>query len=302
MNHGPSAGRMQPIFRFAPSPNGYLHRGHAYSALLNAELAARWGGRFLLRIEDIDVTRCRPHFEEAIYEDLAWLGLRWESPVLRQSAEVAIYAAALARLNDMGLLYPCTASRQEIAAVVAARETASGRPWPRDPDGAPRHPGLVPALDPADAEALVAAGEPVAWRLDMARALATLADAPLTLCRFDLDGLEEDVAADPARWGDVVLARKDIGTSYHLAVVVDDARQGVTHVVRGRDLEAATDLHRLLQLLLDLPAPRYLHHALVCDPAGEKLAKSRRSEPLRELRARGVTAEELRRALGFPPE
>ncbi|MFC7398573.1 tRNA glutamyl-Q(34) synthetase GluQRS [Chelatococcus sp. GCM10030263] len=300
MNHGPSAGRMQPIFRFAPSPNGYLHRGHAYSALLNAELAAGWGGRFLLRIEDIDATRCRPHFEEAIYEDLAWLGLRWETPVLLQSAEGAVYAATLARLKEMRLLYPCAASRQDIAAAVAAREAATGRSWPRDPDGAPRHPGLVPALDPAEAEARIAAGEPVAWRLDMARALA-MAGAVLTWRRFDPAGHEEDVVADPARWGDVVLARKDIGTSYHLAVVVDDARQGVTHVVRGGDLESATDLHRLLQVLLDLPAPRYHHHALVSDPVGKKLAKSRRSEPLRDLRARGVTADALRRALGFAP-
>jgi glutamyl-Q tRNA(Asp) synthetase len=292
---------MQPVFRFAPSPNGYLHRGHAYSALLNAELAARSGGRFLLRIEDIDITRCRPQFEAAIYEDLAWLGLSWEQPVLRQSVEGDVYAAALARLREMGLLYACAASRQEIAATVAAREAATGQPWPRDPDGAPRHPGLVPALDPAEAEARMGAGEPVAWRLDMARALATVGGGPLTWRRFHPVGHEENVVADPARWGNVVLARKDIGTSYHLAVVVDDGRQGVTHVVRGRDLEASTDLHRLIQALLDLPAPHYLHHPLVSDPAGEKLAKSRRSEPLRDLRAEGLAAEELRCSLGFAP-
>jgi glutamyl-Q tRNA(Asp) synthetase len=290
---------MQPVFRFAPSPNGYLHRGHAYSALLNGDFAARWNGRFLLRIEDIDVTRCRPQFEQGIYEDLAWLGLGWETPVLRQSEEGAVYAAALMQLKQMGLLYPCSASRQEIAAAVTAREAATGRPWPRDPDGAPRHPGLVARLDPEEADVRRMAGEPVAWRLDMACALAVAA-GPLTWRRFDRDGREEDVAADPAPWGDVVLARKDIGTSYHLAVVVDDARQGVTHVVRGQDLEAATDLHRLLQALLGLPVPRYHHHRLISTPAGDKLAKSRGSEPLRDLRARGMTAEELCRDLGFP--
>lgn len=297
---------IQPVLRFAPSPNGYLHLGHAYSALINAALAARWDGRWLLRIEDIDTTRCRPEFEAAIGEDLAWLGLSWPKPVLRQSTEGAAYRAALARLAAMGLIYPCAASRQEIAAAVARHAAATGGIWPSDPDGAPRHPGLVRRLSPAEAEALRASGEPVAWRLDMQKALATVAATgaghagPLSWTRFSEAGVEQKVIARPEQWGDVVLARKDIGTSYHLAVVVDDARQGVTHVVRGMDLEAATDLHCLLQALLALPTPRYLHHGLIQAPTGEKLAKSRGSEPLRDLRARGITPGELRARLGFP--
>lgn len=291
----------KPVFRFAPSPNGRLHLGHAYSALLNDALARRFGGRFLLRIEDIDITRCRPEYERAIYEDLAWLGLDWEKPARRQSEHFADYRAAFQALKGRGLAYPCFCSRKEIGDRGAALETESGRPWPRDPDGAPIYPGSCRGLSPEEAEGRIARGEPHTWRLDM-RAARNLCPGPHAFARFTLDGETETVEADPWRWGDAVILRKEVPTSYHLSVVVDDALQGVTHVVRGQDLEAATDLHVLLQRLLGLPTPRYHHHGLILDPGGDKLAKSRRSEALHELRERGVTAAEIRERLGFPPQ
>jgi glutamyl-Q tRNA(Asp) synthetase len=286
----------QPVFRFAPSPNGQLHLGHAYSALLNADFAGRWGGRFLLRIEDIDVTRCRPEFEVSVFEDLAWLGLFWERPVRRQSEHFSAYRAAFAPLKGRGLAYPCFCSRGDIARTVAEAERSG--PWPRDPDGAPLYPGTCRHLLSAEAQAHMARGEAHAWRLDMAEALVQ-ASGPHAYRRFDREGATKAVAADPSRWGDAVLVRKEIPTSYHLSVVVDDALQGVTHVVRGTDLEAATDLHVLLQRLLALPTPLYHHHGLVRDPGGDKLAKSARSEGLADLRARGVTAAAIRERLGF---
>ena len=278
---------MPPVFRFAPSPNGYLHLGHAYSALLNAQAAQASHGRFLLRIEDIDITRCRPAFTEAIFEDLAWLGLRWEEPVLRQADNMAAYGYALDRLAGLGLLYPSLASRKEVSEAVAV----AGPTWPRDPDGAPHHPRTLLAED-AD-PARLAAGEPHALRLDMARALALA--PPLSW----QEAGEGQVPADPGRWGDVVLARKEFAASYHIAVVVDDAAQGVSEVIRGSDLYAATGLHRLLQHLLDLPVPRYRHHRLIGDAAGEKLSKSLASKSLRSLRAEGVTAPAIRERLGL---
>jgi len=284
----------QPVFRFAPSPNGRLHLGHAYSALLNADLARRWGGRFLLRIEDIDITRCRPEYEQAVYEDLAWLGLAWEQPVRRQSDHFETYLASFAPVKGRGLAYPCFCSRNDIARAVARQEEA----WPRDPDGAPLYPGTCRGLPAAVAADRIARGVPHAWRLDGTAALRQ-APGPHLYVRFDLDGGTEPVTADPARWGDAVIVRKEIPTSYHLAVVVDDALQGVTHVVRGTDLEAATDLHVLLQALLGLPTPLYHHHALFRDSEGDKLSKSARSESLADLRARGVSAEAIRRQLGF---
>lgn len=291
----------KPVFRFAPSPNGRLHLGHAYSALLNADFARRFGGRFLLRIEDIDITRCRPEFEAAIYDDLAWLGLEWEKPVRRQSEHFADYRAAVRRLQERGVVYPCFCTRKEIAQTIACREAESGRDWPRDPDGAPLYPGTCRAMPRSEAESRIAAGEPHAWRLDMADARKLLS-GPHVFRRLDRDGREEAVTADPWRWGDAVIVRKETPTSYHLSVVVDDALQGVTHVVRGQDLEAATDLHVLLQALLGLPTPRYHHHGLVLDPAGDKLAKSRQSRPLAELRAEGVTPQAIWRQFGFDPQ
>lgn len=284
----------RPVFRFAPSPNGRLHLGHAFSALENERLARALGGRLLLRIEDIDTTRCRPEHEAAIRDDLAWLGIRFEAEVWRQSERFAVYEAAAGRLRARGLLYPCDCSRAEIAAQVAAREAQTGAPHPRDPDGAPLYPGTCRDRSP---EAVLAAGRPVAWRLDMRAAIVAAGAAQpgaLSYRRFDEAGAGERVLADPARWGDAVIVRKEIPTSYHLSVVVDDAAQGVSHVVRGTDLEAATDLHVLLQRLLDLPTPLYHHHALLRDDAGDKLAKSLGAPPLANLRAAGLTPEALR--------
>lgn len=292
---------VEPVLRFAPSPNGRLHLGHALSALTNARFAARLHGRLLLRLEDIDLGRCRPEFERGIHEDLAWLGLHFDGPVRRQSEHFAEYEAALTRLAGMGLLYPCFCSRQQVREAVAELE-AGGAGWPRDPDGAPLYPGCCRNLEAAEVHRRVVAGEPHVLRLRMEEA-AQRAGA-LRYRRFDEDGSEEDgsetwVPAQPLRWGDVVLARKEVPTSYHLSVVVDDALQGVTHVVRGRDLEAATDIHVLLQRLLGLPTPLYHFHRLLLDEEGQKLAKSRGSRSLAELRAAGVSAQEVRRRLGF---
>ncbi len=284
-------GTMPPVFRFAPSPNGYLHLGHALSALLNADMAAAAGGRLLLRIEDIDETRCRPEYEAAIYEDLAWLGMTWEQSVRRQSEHYDDYRAALARLEAMGLVYPSFESRAEVVALVAAR--AALAPWPRDPDGAPLYPGDAKAMPAAQRKRRMDAGEPYALRLDMPAAMART--GKLTWTETD----QSLVVADPAAWGDVILARKDTPTSYHLAVVVDDAAQGVTDVVRGQDLFHATSVHRLLQTLLELPAPRYSHHRLILDADGKKLSKSTSATGLRELRTQGVMPAGIRRLAGL---
>jgi len=286
-----------PVFRFAPSPNGYLHLGHAYSALLNANLARQANGRLLLRIEDIDATRCRPEFEAAIYEDLHWLGLAWETPVRRQSDHFASYRAALDRLSARGLIYQSFESRAEIARMVAERD--ANTPWPRDPDGAPLYPGTAKQLSAREREALMKSGAPCALRLDMAAALASAGDLDWTEEGEGPGGEAGRVRAQPEAWGDVVIGRKDTPASYHLAVVVDDALQGVTDVVRGQDLFWATSVHRLLQRLLDLPAPRYRHHALVRDAAGAKLSKSTRATGLRELRAEGVSPAVVRRRIGL---
>ncbi|MCC7347436.1 MAG: tRNA glutamyl-Q(34) synthetase GluQRS [Variibacter sp.] len=283
------------VFRFAPSPNGYLHLGHAYSALLNAQLARAAGGRLLLRIEDIDASRCRPEYETAIYQDLAWLGIAWDIPVRRQSEHFAAYAEALARLRALGLVYESFATRGEIARRVAVLEAQQG-PFPRDPDGAPLYPGGRAEMADAERARRMAAEEPYAIRLDVTEAVRRVG-----ALSWQEEGEEPPclVTADPAAWGDVVLARKDVPTSYHLAVVVDDALQGVTDVVRGRDLYWATSLHRLLQALLGLPAPRYRHHRLVLDADGRKLSKSTQATGLRELRAAGVEARAVRARLGF---
>jgi glutamyl-Q tRNA(Asp) synthetase len=288
-----------PVFRFAPSPNGRLHLGHAYSALVNERLATRLRGELLLRIEDIDLTRCRPEFEQGIIEDLAWLGVGFAPQVRRQSRHFEDYRVALDRLEAMGLVYPCFCSRQEIKDAVRQQEAETGTPWPRDPDGAPLYPGTCRALAEDELRRRRELGEPHVLRLAMDKALARIAGGPLSYRLFDEAGEEREIPADPARWGDVVLARKDVPTSYHLSVVVDDALQGVSHVVRGRDLEAASDIHVLLQRLLGLPTPRYHFHRLLSDDTGQKLAKSRLSQSLAELRADGVTPEAIRRQLGF---
>ncbi|HXV30959.1 MAG TPA: tRNA glutamyl-Q(34) synthetase GluQRS [Sinorhizobium sp.] len=290
----PIAPSEQPVFRFAPSPNGRLHLGHALSAIINHDMAAAMGGRFLIRIEDIDRTRCRPEFEAALFEDLAWLGLAWEEPARRQSDHLDLYAAALERLRAMGLVYPSVMSRGEIKAAVAEAE-AGGRTWPRDPDGTPLYPGRERELSAGEQAALIASGRPYAWRLDVARAMKCL-DEPLAWRETGAGPAGETglIAADPAAWGDVILSRSDAPSSYHLSVVVDDALQGVTHVVRGRDLYHATSIHRLLQRLLDLPEPVYHHHRLIPGPDGRKLSKSNGDTGIAAFRAAGRSPAEVR--------
>ncbi len=283
---------MQPVFRFAPSPNGDLHLGHARSALLNHALARASAGRFLLRFEDIDRARCHPAFEANIADDLRFLGLEWDGAPRRQSEHFADYRAALDGLRARGLVYPAFTTRGQVRAHALRFTAETGRFWPRDPDGAPLYPGLDRALSPGERDARIRAGEPFAWRLDGAAAQA--ATGPL---RF----YEEGVGELPARlepWGDVVLARRDVPTSYHLSVVVDDALQGVTNVVRGRDLLLATAVHRTLQALLALPEPRYRHHDLVLGVDGRKLSKSNGDTSLRSLRAAGWIGADIRRAAG----
>ncbi|WP_420844137.1 tRNA glutamyl-Q(34) synthetase GluQRS [Hyphomicrobium sulfonivorans] len=289
--------RMPPraVYRFAPSPNGPLHLGHALSALTGFEMARRSNGRFLVRIEDIDVVRCRPELVAQVFDDLSWLGIGWEQPVMHQSQRFDVYAAAAAKLRAEGLLYPCFATRAEVHAAAV--------PGVTDPDGAPLYPGLHRHLSHDDIEARIAAGQSFALRIDMqravTRALEILDGAPLTFTEFGEDGAREVLSANAEAWGDAVIVRKDVPASYHLAVVVDDAAQGVTHVARGRDLFHATGLHRLLQVLLRLPEPLYHHHRLLTDGEGRKLAKSAGDIGLAALRTQGVTAAEVRRMCGF---
>jgi glutamyl-Q tRNA(Asp) synthetase len=287
---------MQPVFRFAPSPNGHLHLGHAFSALLNARMARETGGRFLLRIEDIDTFRCTPQLVEDCLEDLAWLGLEWEEPVLRQSRETARYRQAAEILRVRGHIYPCFCTRGHIL-------KAAGDDPARDPEGGVSYPGTCRGWPEEAVNRALAVGAPHAWRLDMA-AMRELLDRPLyyedeLTWRETGIGDDETVLARPELWGDVVIVRKDIPTSYHLAVVLDDALQGVTRVVRGQDLYHATSIHRLLQYLFGLPAPVYHHHELIRDDEGAKLSKSVMSTPLRRLRAEGVSAADIRQKLGF---
>ena len=283
-----------PVFRFAPSPNGELHLGHALSALVCFEQAQRARGRFLLRIEDIDVARSRPRFVAGIFEDLRWLGLSWEAPVLFQSQRFEAYRAAAERLSAMGLLYPCFATRSEIDAA------ATGV---LDPDGAALYPGLWKGRSRAEVMQQQAAGAPFALRIDMAAALdvaaTMLGGLPLTFAETGGEVGSQRIEAAPERWGDADIVRKDVPASYHLAVVVDDAWQDVTHVTRGRDLFAATGLHRLLQVLLDLPEPVYHHHRLITDEDGRKLSKSARDTSLKALREQGATPAEVRRLTGL---
>ncbi len=286
----------QPVFRFAPSPNGYLHLGHAFSALFTQAMARRHGGRLLLRIEDIDRERSRPDYEAAVYEDLEWLGIDWERPVRRQSDHFDDYAACLDKLERLGLVYPCFATRREIAEAVKVKAAAA-----RDPEGAPIYPGLYRDTSPGERASRIVAGDPYALRLDMEKAAALARErcgGPLCLRCFGDDG-NTTGAAKPERWGDVVLGRKGMPASYHIAVVTDDALQGVTHVTRGMDLHAATDIHRLLQILLDLSEPFYCHHRLIVDGAGRKLSKSHRDKSLRSLRAEGATPEMIKDMVGI---
>jgi glutamyl-Q tRNA(Asp) synthetase len=288
---------LQPVFRFAPSPNGYLHLGHALSALLNFDMARAAGGRFLLRIEDIDATRCRPEYETAIYQDLEWLGISWEQPVRRQSEHTARYREALAALDGRHLTFPSFESRAEIARLVGDRE--SHVRWPRDPDGAPLYPGTARQMPAGERAARIARGEAYAIRLDMLKAIDWTGPLTWSETGSGPSGETGTVAADPAAWGDVIVGRKETLTSYHLSVVIDDALQGITHVVRGQDLFWSTSAHRLLQALLDLPEPIYHHHRLILDAEGRKLSKSTAATGLRELRASGMKPADIRRLVGL---
>ena len=275
------------VTRFAPSPTGYLHIGHAYSALTAWHTAIAAGGRFILRMEDIDVGRCKPEFEEAIYEDLAWLGIEWETPVRRQSEHLADYANALARLDSLGLTYPCFCTRSDIRAELWRIDGA-----PHGNAG-PVYPGTCRDLPDHDRRARVAAGEEHAIRLRMAEAVSRTG----AVIWRDLD--RGAITGDPMSHGDFVLARKDIPTSYHLAVTIDDALQGITLVTRGADLVDFTDIHRVLQDLLGLAAPQYRHHTLLTDANGRRYAKRDRSLTIRALRAAGLTPEEVKGMAGF---
>lgn len=279
----------KPVLRFAPSPNGLLHLGHAYSALFTALWAETMGGRFLLRIEDTDIARSKPEFTAAIFEDLDWLGLDWETPVWRQSERFEVYAAQAERLKQRDLLYPCFCSRTEMAAA------ADGT----DPDGAPIYAGTCRHLSQAEIAQRFAEGRDVQWRLKTDEATALAGLLPYTVAAPTPIDRPQIRYAKPERWGDVVLQRKDTPTSYHLSVVVDDDAQGVTHVTRGRDMEPSTDIHVLLQMLLGLRSPIYTFHKLILDGEGKKLAKSKGSASLRSLREAGKTPADIRRELGF---
>lgn len=282
-----------PVFRFAPSPNGLLHLGHAYSALLNYEAAKAMGGRFLLRMEDTDITRARPEFEQAIFDDLHWLGIEWEEPVRRQSNHFRDYKPALEKLEAEGLSYRSYLTRSDIKRIVEAHE-AKGSAWPRDPDGAPHFPGRhyeeQATIDDSSytvrldiGACLKKVNRDISWREASDRGFTDLLA----------------VAAEPQKWSDIILVRRDAPASYNLAVVIDDAVQGVTHVVRGEDIYAATSIHRLLQELLGLPQPLYHHHRLICDEKGRKLSKSQHDTSLASLRASGLTPDDIKEKLGF---
>lgn len=279
----------KPRLRFAPSPNGYLHLGHALSALVTWDAAEKLGGTALLRIEDIDRNRCKPEFTQAVFEDLAWLGLSWPEPVLHQSERFPLYAEAANRLRDMDLLYPCFCSRADIA----ARATGT------DPDGAPLYPGTCRHLSNAERIERLERGDPVQFRLDSGAAIARAGLLTYTMIGPTILDRPQIRYARPERWGDVVLQRKDVPTAYHLSVVVDDDAQAITHVTRGKDLEAATDLHVLLQMLLSASTVCYHFHRLVTDRDNQKLSKSKGSPSLRDLRAQGWTPADIRRAVGF---
>ena len=299
----------QPITRFAPSPTGLLHLGHAFAAL--TAFAAACPGGFVLRIEDLDRGRCRPEFATAIREDLAWLGVSWREPVLHQSTRGDAYRAALALLEQRGVIYPCFCTRAQIAAEIAhaaeaphaaeALPAAEAPPAAGNPPTGSLYPGTCRAMSAAERRLRLSRGEAFALRLDAARAAAQIPPSELqfTECGTDHHGPTGRLAVDPRLLGDIVIARKDLPAAYHLAVVVDDAFQGITLVTRAEDLFAATHVQRLLQALLGLPAPRYAHHRLILDTDGRKLSKRDQAPTLRSLRAQGLTPAQLQRQLGF---
>lgn len=290
-----------PVLRFAPSPNGHLHLGHAYSAIYTWNRAQELGARFLLRIEDIDLVRCSNAFVDQVLDDLAWLGLRWEQPVRRQSEHFDDFREAVGTLDQLGVLYPCFATRKEI------REAVAGSPdHPLDPEGAPVYPGISKTLPDDKRTALLASKTPHSLRIDMAKALEIAGAGPGRDLSFQENGSGPRgetglLVINPMIWGDVVIARKDVPTSYHLSVVIDDALQGVTHVTRGQDLFYTTPIHRLLQVLLDLPEPAYEHHGLIRDDAGRRLSKSARDRSILSLRNEGHSPEDIYAMIGLSP-
>lgn len=292
----------QPVFRFAPSPNGRLHLGHAYSALINQHMADETGGKLLLRIEDTDTVRCTPVLEQRMLEDLHWLGIRWADNPRRQSDHIATYMDAVDTLAAEGLVYPAFMSRAEVRDHIE-HKTARGIAWPTDPDGAPHYPDIDRHVSDAERRRRMDSGEPHALRLDMRAVRDFLGSRFEQLAWQETgegpEGQTGEIQADPGAWGDIVLSRKDVPASYHLAVVVDDALQGITHVVRGRDLFWSTSVHRLLQQLLGLPAPVYHHHDLVLDTDGRKLSKSRQDTSLAELRSAGTTRQDIVKMVGL---
>jgi len=296
-------GNRRAAVRFAPSPNGWLHLGHAFSALTTAQAAAELGARLVLRIEDIDVGRCRPEYETGIYEDLAWLGLEWERPVRRQSEHFHDYEAALKRLEEMELVYPCFATRGEIVRAIEETGIPLAR-WPRDPDGAPIYPGIYKDLSRSELNRLLWEGKSYSLRLDMERAIEVAeakAGGPLSFVE-EGEGPNGETGVqrvDGELFGDVVIARKDLPTSYHLAVTHDDAAQGITHVTRGQDLFFASHVHRILQVLLDWPEPVYRHHRLIRDLTGRRLSKTAKDQGMRDLRDEGIGIDELKEMIGF---
>lgn len=284
-----------PVFRFAPSPNGHLHLGHAYSALLNQRMADEMGGRLLLRMEDIDRERCTPDLEQTMLEDLHWIGFEWEKPVRRQSEHFAVYQEALGKLISLDLVYPAFLSRSDIKREIK-RMAGDKRNWPQDPDGALLYPPADRKLSKRERDRRIGEGQPFSWRLNMERALKHVGEQ---LSWSETVPEKHVVQARPQDWGDVIIARKDMPTSYHLSVVIDDALQGITHVVRGKDLFHATSVHRLLQRLFDIEPPTYYHHALILDHDGEKLSKTRKDTALRSLRQEGVTPQEISGMVGL---
>ena len=279
------------VTRFAPSPTGRMHLGHAYAALFAYEAAKDSGGHFLVRIEDIDTGRSKPEFEAGIFEDLAWLGIDWEKPVMRQSERMDAYEAALQKLDALGVLYPCFCTRREIAEEIARAGSA-----PHGPDG-PLYPGTCRRLSEDERRAKFAEGRPYARRIDLEKALSLADESDGENLRWEERSDGTVRKADPRPLGDAVLARKDLGTSYHLAVTVDDAAQGVTLVTRGKDLIHATDLHRLLQALLGLPVPVWHHHGLITDDDGKRLATRDSAKTLESLKGEGMTAGDVRHLL-----
>lgn len=294
----------QPIFRFAPSPNGRLHLGHAYSALLNQHMARELDGKLLLRIEDTDLVRCTPALEQRMLEDLSWLGIEWDEEPIRQSDNISTYEDIIDTLSDKGLVYPAFMSRSQIKTAIA-REREKGIKWPIDPDGSPLFPDYDRNLSQDERQSRIKSGDAYALRLDIEKALQfTNKELPWKKLNWieNCEGPNAEfgeIIADPSAWGDIILSRKDTPASYHLACVVDDAMQNITHIVRGRDLFWSTSIHLLLQQLLGFPTPQYHHHDLILDVHNKKLSKSNNDTSIAQLRETGTTVHDIKKMIGL---